>query len=61
MDRIKQGFLERQELQPLLCLRYIDDIFFIWTHAKEELKKVYGDINNFTLKLSFTYESSEKP
>ena len=39
MDRIKQGFLERQELQPLWCLRYIDDIFFIWTHAKEELKK----------------------
>ena len=28
MDRIEQGFLETQELQPLLWLRYIADIFF---------------------------------
>ena len=61
MDRIKQGFLERRELQPLWCLRYIDDIFFIWTHVKEEFKKFMEKFNNFTPKLSFTYESSEKP
>ena len=27
MDRVEQDFLETQELQPLLWLRYIDDIF----------------------------------
>ena len=56
MDRVEQDFLETQELQPLLGLRYIGDIFFIWTHGKEELKK----FNNFTPNLRFTYESSEK-
>ena len=60
MDRVEQDFLETQELQPLLWLRYIDDIFFIWTHGKEELKKFMEKFNNFTPNLRFTYESSEK-
>ena len=37
MDRVEEDFLETQELQPLLWLRFIDDIFFIWIHGKEEL------------------------
>ena len=60
MDRVKQDFLETQELQPMLWLRFIDDIFFIWTHGKEELKKSMEKFNNFTPNLRFTYESSEK-
>ena len=60
MDRVEQDFLETQELQPLLGLRYIGDIFFIWTHGKEELKKFMKRFNNFTPNLRFTYESSEK-
>ena len=47
-------------LQPLLWLRFIDDIFFIWIHGKEELKKFIEKFNNFTPNLRFTYESSEK-
>ena len=54
MDRVEQ------ELQPLLWLRFIDDIFFIWTHGKEELKKFIENFNNFTPNLRFTYEYSEK-
>ena len=53
-------FLETQKLQPWLWFRFIDDIFFSWTHAKEELKKFMGKFNNFTPNLRFTYESSEK-
>ena len=60
MDRVEQDFLETQELQPLLGLRYIGDIFFIWTHGKEELNKLMEKVNNFTSNLRFTYESSEK-
>ena len=60
MDRVKQDFLKTQELQALLWLRFIDDIFFIWTHGKEELKKVMENFNNFTPNLRFTYEYSEK-
>ena len=44
MDRVEQDFLETQELQPLLWLRYIDDIFFIWTHGKEELKSLWRSL-----------------
>ena len=44
MDRVEQDFLETQELQLLLWLRYIDDIFFIWTHGKEELKSLWRSL-----------------
>ena len=60
MDRVEQDILETQELQPLLWLRYTDDIFFIWTHGKEELKKFMEKFNNFTPNLRFRYESNEK-
>ena len=60
MDRVEQDFLETQESQPLLWLRYIDDIFFIWTHGKEDLRKFMDKFNNFTPNLRFTYESNEK-
>ena len=39
---------------------YIDDISFIWTLGKEELKKFMEKLSNFTPNLRFTYESSEK-
>ena len=32
MDKIETAFLETQQLQPLVWFKYIDDIFFIWTH-----------------------------
>ena len=33
MDEVEQKFLETQDKKPLIWLRYIDDIFFIWTHG----------------------------
>ena len=60
MDRVVQGFLETQELQPLSWLRFIDDIVFICTRGREELKKFMKKFNNFTPNLRFTYECSEK-
>ena len=54
MDRVEQDFLKIQELKPLLWLRFIDDIFFICTHGKEELKKFMEKLNNFTPNLRFT-------
>ena len=34
MDEVEQKFLETQSKKPLIWLRYIDDIFFIWTHGE---------------------------
>ena len=58
---IKQtDFLKTQDLQPFIWLRYIDDIFFIWTHGEAELKRFMEKLNQFLPNLKFTYESSQK-
>ena len=60
MDKTETDFLKTQELQPFVWLRYIDDIFFIWTHGEAELKKFMEGLNNFLPNLKFTCESSKK-
>ena len=39
---------------------YIDDIFFIWTHSEEELKKFMEKLNSFDTNVKFTSEYSGK-
>ena len=60
MDQIEQKFLATQINQPLIRLRYIDDIFFIWTHGEKEQETFISSFNSFTPNLKFTYESSKK-
>ena len=40
--------------------RYIDDIFFIWTHGKDKLEKFLDDLNSFDNNIKFTHESSKE-
>ena len=47
MDKTETDFLKMQELQPFVWLRYIDNIFFDWTHGEVELKKFMEGLNNF--------------
>ena len=35
MDRIENNFLDSGIVKPRLWLRYIDDIFFIWTKDED--------------------------
>ena len=60
MDKTEKNFLKTLELQPFVWLRYIDDIFFIWTHEEVELKKFMEGLNNFFRKLQFIYKPSRK-
>ena len=60
MDELETRFLESQSLQPLVWFRYIDDIFFIWTHGKDKLKKFLDDLNSFGDSIKFTHESSKE-
>ena len=53
MSDLATKFLEGQHLQPLVWLRYIDDIFLSWTHGEESL-------NDFNQYIKFTYEYSAK-
>ena len=60
MDQVETDFLGAQKKVPLVWFRYIDDIFFIWTHGENELKSFMQNLNQFHPNLSFTYESSKK-
>ena len=59
MDQLKSKFLQTQKFQPLVWFRYIDDIFFIWTHGKNSPKNFMMEFNNFNPNIKFTDEFSE--
>ena len=43
-----------------MWLRYIDDIFFIWTHSEEQLKEFMRELNSFDSNIKFTYAYGNK-
>ena len=59
MDQVETNFLRGQDTQPLVWLRYIDDIFLIWTHGDEKLKLFLENLNNYHPNLEFTHNSSK--
>ena len=58
MSDLETKLLEGQHLQPLVWLWHIDDIFFIWIHGEESLKKFLDELNAFNQYIKFTYEYS---
>ena len=58
MHKMEGELLEKQKYKPFTWLRYIDDIFFIWTHGEDKLKTFLENINQFHLNIKFTHESS---
>ena len=56
MEQLETKFLENQNLKPLVWLRYIDDIFLIWTHDEENLRNLMAEFNLFSNDIKFTYE-----
>ena len=59
MDRIEKDFLDSEIVKPWLWLRYIDDIFFIWTEGEDKLEGFLNRLNNFHPNLKFTLEKSK--
>ena len=47
-------------LQPVTYLRYIDDIFGIWTHGSSSLDVYFNFINSFHPDLKFSIERSDQ-
>ena len=58
MDKFETGFLTTQNLKPWVWLRYIDDIFYVWTHGEEKLYDFLSCLNESHPNLKFTYEYS---
>ena len=55
-DQLETKFLENRNLKPLVWFRYIDDIFFVWTHGEENLRNFMTEFNLFTDDIKFTFE-----
>ena len=51
-------FLATQVRKPLLLVRYIDDIFMIWTYGEFHLTRFLKDLNSFSPTLKYTYQHS---
>ena len=60
MDQAESEFLKTQQHQPLVWFRYVDDIFFIWTHGQEKLEGFLDNFNKFHPNLRFNHEHSRK-
>lgn len=57
MGRLERNFLKSQSCKPICWLRFIDDIFLIWTHGEESLSKFLQQLNTFS-PLQFTWNTS---
>lgn len=53
-------FLATQVRKPLLLVRYIDDIFMIWTYGETHLTQFLHDLNNFNPTLKYTHHHSRQ-
>ena len=58
MDRFETKALENWPLKPLLWLRFIDDIFMIWTHGEDALTEFIEYLNGIHPTIKFTHEVS---
>ena len=60
MDRFETRALEGFHLKPLIWLRFIDDIFMIWTHGESSLSEFIHYMNSLhrTIKFTHVYSST---
>ena len=60
MDEIETKFLQTQEFQFFVWVRYIDDAYFIWTHGLDKLVSFISEFNNYHPNIKFIYESNNE-
>ena len=58
MGHLEYRFLRETADQPLMWFRYIDDIFFIWTHGEEKLTQFFNHCNTFVPHIKFEQTTS---
>ena len=60
MAGIEDKIFQQSLTKPYLWLRYLDDIFFIWTEGVEKLHEFYAFLNSFHPTIKFTMDFSEE-
>ena len=58
MGSFEDQYVYTYRLQPLLYLRYIDDIFMLWQHGVDELENFHQYLNTRVPTIKFTKEMS---
>ena len=58
MDRFKTKAVAGFHRKPLIWLRFIDDVFMIWTHGKDSLQEFTTYLNSIHKTIKFTHEFS---
>ena len=60
MGKVEKVILDGFPVKPLIWLRFIDDIFFIWTDGEQSLREFMDHMNNHHNIIKFTFESSKQ-
>ena len=61
MGEFKVDWIYTYDLQPVLYIRYIDDIFLIWTHGLESLNLSHLNSVHTTIKFTASWSDKEIP
>ena len=59
MGKFEMDFMKICSEKPTLWLKFLDDIFMIWTHSLYKLHEFIKCLNNFHPYIKFTYDISE--
>ena len=59
MAELEEAFLEQTLHKPRIWLRFIDDIFMVWSHGEEQLQIILDELNQFHPQIKFTEDHSE--
>ena len=59
MGKLEKEILDSCGVQPLLWLRFLDDIFMIWDDSEEKLLWFLDQLNKFHETIKFTYNYSK--
>ena len=60
MGNLEQKLIKNYHLKPLLWLRFIDDVFALWTHGQPELDRFLEYLNKSHTSIKFTMEFSDE-
>ncbi|KAJ8037537.1 hypothetical protein HOLleu_18374 [Holothuria leucospilota] len=60
MDRLERTLISEARVKPFLWLRYIDDIFMVWTGSEGELNEFLSFINEKHGTIKFTWSWSKE-
>ena len=60
IGQMEENFLSGRNVRPEIWLRYIDDIFLVWSHPLSEFHAFFAEINSIHGRIKFTAEISQQ-